>query len=450
MNSNLHIERFLFPCLEINESAYPDIPKKKWNGLERAFFQACKDKEYIIHPYVARTEENEIYFQIHVSRISDLEHSIRFIIRKNYRLTEDQENLFFSFCHHRHVIIDEDLYRSVERSVLRFFPEIHFNHYKDQRHGLLHLYYALHASGPRELLYKAGLHKFATRLDEVDSYNYVGHSPSEIFDGIPMKLLRVLHCSWGFKLLSDRETRNQLANFCNKHAQSVNDWDLTWGQIQYILACERNEVEFHSKCLRYIFGLDHLSFKEYMDYLKHRPQVKAYYKCPLSANEIDMLLYMEVASDIWYAISHRAELDQKLQAIYKNNKCLETELDGLIVKIPHTVEEFLTEGGSLKSCIGTYARLVAEEKTLVMFVHKKSNPEKAYLALELNGEKLVQAKGKVNRDLSDEETQWLQTYCKLKSIQFALPESGRDALIDLELDDHMIEELEHILFEIEL
>lgn len=450
MNSNLHIERFLFPCLEINDAAYPDVTTKKWSGLEQAIFLASKDKEYIVHPYVARTEENEIYFQIHVSRIPDFDHSVRFIIRKNYRLTEEQESLFFSFCHDSRVIIDKDLYRSFERSVLRFFPEIQFNHYKDPRHGLLHLYYALHVSGPRELLYKAGLHKFATRLDEIDSYNYVGRSPSEIFDGIPMKLLRALHCSWGFRILSDCETRNHLANFCKAHARSVNDWDLTREQVQYILACERKEVEFQHRCLRYIFGLDPIFFNEYMDYLRHRPQVNTYYKCPLSANGIDMLLYMEVASDIWYAISHRIELDQKLQNVYINNKCLETELDGMFVKVPHTVEEFLTEGRSLKSCIGTYARLVAEQKTLIVFVHKKIEPKKAYLALELHRGKIVQAKGKVNRDLSCEEVQWLQSYCKKKSIKLALPELDQGAWLNQELDDHLRDEIERILFEIGL
>ncbi len=450
MNNNLCLERFLFPCPEINDRAYPAIPTKIWNGLERAVLCAQTQIQYILHPYATRTNAGEYYFEIHVSRTSDMDHLKRFIIRKDYRLTEEQEEEFYRLCHDDHVIVDWELYRLMEHVIMRSFPEIQFIHYKDRRLGLLHLYFALHRSGPRELLYKARLPVFAAKLDEIDNYNYVGRTPSEIFDGIPMKLLRILQCEWGVEFLTDCESRKLLAHFYKMHAGNIQDWDLSPEQYQYILSCAKHEVEFHKKCLQFIEGLDTPSFEDYLEYLKHRSRIQPYYDCPLSGSEGDMLLHMETANEIWYELEHREELDAMLKTNYRYNKCLETELDGLFVRIPQTVEEFLKEGKALKSCIGTYAKRVAEKKTLLAFVRRVSEPDKPYLALELSMGAVRQAKGFLNRSLSAEEDNWLKAYCKKKCIQPALLEYEDDDFYLPNLDDDLLRALEELLLELEV
>lgn len=450
MNNNLHIERFLFPCPEIVDSAYPTIPTKQWNGLEGEILKAQKDIHSILHPYVARMPDGEFYFQIYVSRTSNLKLLKRFIIRKGYRLEELEEEMLYCLCHDHGVLVDRELYRLMVIDIKRHFPEIKFSYYKDLRHGLLHLYYTLHDSGPRELLYKAGLKLHATYLDEIDDYNYLGKTPSEIFDGIPMKLLRALHSDWGIHFLSDKSSREHLTHFYRTHSGDIHDWELSCEQFEYILSCEKGEMEFQMKCLQYIADMECIFFDDYMNYLRHRDAIKRYYDCPLCGSEENMLLHMETANELWYEIEHREELDLKLQERYQYTKCLETEFDGLFVKIPKTVEEFLLEGKALKSCIGTYAKSVAEHDSILAFVRKKMAPDKPYLALEFSMEELVQAKGFSNRDLNPEEEQWLNTYCKKKAIKQPIEEDPFYDIPHWQPTEDTLRELEQLLSEMEI
>ena len=66
--------------------------------------------------------------------------------------------------------------------IIRYFPQWNFHEYEacDIAEALEHIYYASHISGPKEVLYKAGLSNLAYHLHEFESYNAIGTTPGEI------------------------------------------------------------------------------------------------------------------------------------------------------------------------------------------------------------------------------------------------------------------------------
>ena len=59
---------------------------------------------------------------------------------------------------------------------------------------------------------------------------------------------------------------------------------------------------------------------------------------------------------------------------------------------PKTVNDFIQEGINQRNCVGSYAKKVANNKTIVFFVRKKDDPEKSFITAECYDGKLYQCK----------------------------------------------------------
>jgi len=72
----------------------------------------------------------------------------------------------------------------------------------------------------------------------------------------------------------------------------------------------------------------------------------------------------------------------------KLRKKYEFSLDGLRVMVPERVQDIVTEGKTLRHCVGGYAARHADGQTCILFIRHERRPERSFLTLELDEKKL--------------------------------------------------------------
>lgn len=72
------------------------------------------------------------------------------------------------------------------------------------------------------------------------------------------------------------------------------------------------------------------------------------------------------------------------------------ENDDFIVRPPKSQEELYEEGRILNHCVGSYAKSVANGKSIILFVRSKDTPDNSLVTVEIKNKSIVQAKGKYN------------------------------------------------------
>lgn len=80
------------------------------------------------------------------------------------------------------------------------------------------------------------------------------------------------------------------------------------------------------------------------------------------------------------------------------------------VIIPTGVEDLVREGGLLNHCVGSYAEDIAEGLTAVVFLRKNNALKTPLVTIEINKNRIVQAKGRSNSNPQPEERQFLEEY----------------------------------------
>ena len=73
--------------------------------------------------------------------------------------------------------------------------------------------------------------------------------------------------------------------------------------------------------------------------------------------------------------------------------------DGYLILVPQTKEEIEAEGRALKHCVAGYADRHMRGSTVILFMRKEKHPDKPWLTIEMQGEKLKQIHGYMNEGL---------------------------------------------------
>jgi DNA-binding transcriptional MerR regulator len=73
--------------------------------------------------------------------------------------------------------------------------------------------------------------------------------------------------------------------------------------------------------------------------------------------------------------------------------------EGLMIRVPENREEIVAEGKTLQHCVGGYADRHIDGAVTILFLRKEAAPDKPFLTVEMNGDKLVQIHGYKNEGL---------------------------------------------------
>ena len=79
-------------------------------------------------------------------------------------------------------------------------------------------------------------------------------------------------------------------------------------------------------------------------------------------------------------IKEMAALTNKLKHRY------EFEYNDYIIKVPESMREIIAEGKALAHCVGGYAERHAKGQCLILFLRRRSEPDKPYFTIEVGGE----------------------------------------------------------------
>lgn len=93
----------------------------------------------------------------------------------------------------------------------------------------------------KEMLYKSGLDELAAHIDEMDELNLLSSKPSELYDDIPIRVLRSLNCRVGATLVSD-DKRRKFIKELNKKFPDVFDDKLNDAQCRYVMYLVKGDL----------------------------------------------------------------------------------------------------------------------------------------------------------------------------------------------------------------
>ena len=99
---------------------------------------------------------------------------------------------------------------------------------------------------------------------------------------------------------------------------------------------------------------------------------------------------------------------------YVKRKRLNYENVTLMVRQPETFEEIVAEGKVLNHCVGGYAKRHALCKLHIMFIRRRSAPEKPFYTVEISEPSLsiIQVRGERNANMTDEVKAFVDEYKK--------------------------------------
>lgn len=86
------------------------------------------------------------------------------------------------------------------------------------------------------------------------------------------------------------------------------------------------------------------------------------------------------------------------------------ESDKLKIIVPTSSRMITQEGHALHHCVATYIDRVAKGKTMILFVRKKSEPDKSYYTLEFKDGKMAQCRGLKNCDMTPEVKKFVEDF----------------------------------------
>lgn len=135
---------------------------------------------------------------------------------------------------------------------------------------------------------------------------------------------------------------------------------------------------------------DYLEFAKLLEYDLRDPNV-LYPKNPKKAHD-------DLSEIINSKEFREGELPQIARQFKPYNEMFGFEADGLLIVPPTRHNDVKNEGKKLKHCVSTYAKRIAMEQTIILFIRKTDKPDKPYFTLNIEPEtyRMIQCRGLEN------------------------------------------------------
>lgn len=84
--------------------------------------------------------------------------------------------------------------------------------------------------------------------------------------------------------------------------------------------------------------------------------------------------------------------------------------------VPNGCDDICKEGQNLHHCVGTYVDKVCKGISIILFVRDVTNLAKSFYTLELQGDRMIQCRGKNNTDMTPEVKNFIFNFAKQKHL----------------------------------
>ncbi len=115
----------------------------------------------------------------------------------------------------------------------------------------------------------------------------------------------------------------------------------------------------------------------------------------------------------------RAVLSRNYQSLVTNETEEDQEFfrdDPFVIIAPRRREDLFAESASMHNCVRIYTRRVAAGNTKIYFLRKKTAPKRSYGTIEVQGWRLIQAKGFANSRLDRQAQDFILKWCEARHL----------------------------------
>ena len=397
--------------------------------------QASYALEYLaifqIEPFIdallVRKEENS----------SEIRIEKRFTFHEGFSWGDDDELFFRDNCLHNPRL---DFTHAAMDVIFNYYSA-HYSDWKIQRYYtkpmrlLDHIYNCMRMGTAKEILYKAGLDELADNIDTLDELNLLSSKPTELYEGVPMRVLRALNCKEGAHLLSKEAYRNFLIEL-NRKFPGIFKEKLNDAQCKYLMFLIDGNLTvgesgrlFNARRLDLMTIWTDSQFDMFMWKDKLNQQVLEDIKClakidPLYkvvTDDFDYKDLYEASSELkmltYYLLYNRDEYDKLVRKSNRKRAYDWQERSyGYVVRYPQTANDFCREATYMSNCLLTYVEAFIHNDTNILFIRRNEDVNKPFITMEIYEGELMQAYHRFNEDCTYEEAKWIRAYCDRHGI----------------------------------
>ncbi len=366
----------------------------------------------------------------------------RFAFHEGYVWNFSEERFFDGYCvNNKYCAYNGGAIDEIYSYYSEKYPEWNLKRYYTKGIRLLdHIYHCMKQNTAKELLYKAGLDELAAGVYRHRELNLLARSPTEIYDGLSIKVLRSLNCEYGAMMLNNEKYRLYLkeldAKFPDLLKKGLND-----AQCRYLLMLIRGDLTVGETGR--LFGarkdsLSHAWTAGYADFFLGQFQIEReahLKKCAMERmicqfGEIDRIYVKYIKSlkrpedNIWlkrlhfFLLQNRKEYDKAI--IRSNRKRIyewQERNSDYVVRYPQTINDFCREAIYMQNCLLWYVEAYVCNDTTILFMRKRSDVNTPFISIEIHKNVLMQAYHRYNKDCTEKETEWIKEYCLRHGIR---------------------------------
>lgn len=149
----------------------------------------------------------------------------------------------------------------------------------------------------------------------------------------------------------------------------------------------KNYVEKHTSINR------NTTLQLWKDYLEFATKLKYDLKNDVVIYPKNLQEAHDETSKLVSAMMREAEAKKMKSLTLKLKNKYSFEYQGLKIVVPESTQDIIDEGKALSHCVGGYADRHANGKLVILFIRKKSAPNKPFVTMEVQGKKIVQYHG---------------------------------------------------------
>lgn len=360
------------------------------------------------------------------------DHLQRFVICDGYALVDSEEELLLTYIKGTKMMPDEDAMDRLYWQVTDRLPHWHYHPYPRNEFGqaLKHLYFSSHRSGCREILYKANLNNIASVIESIPFHDPLGSTPEKIIgQDIPLRLLRILNEYEDLEVLQDKEKLRAALCAYRKYSGFTEGRQPSKGQWDYLKALsdrrggriteQMNNRLFNGGFSRALYRkLENddsgSRYRRYVEYLRLRDEIslRGDWKLPMPE---DLDKNIEKLRAIKRYRDEGGFKDQKIAA-RKENENLEYEGGEYCLLMPSSCLEICLEGLYQKNCVASYILSHTAAATTILFLRRKSAPDRSFVTVEVRNSMIIQVYAKMNTLPDASVFRFLEDYCREKAI----------------------------------
>ena len=396
--------------------------------------KCCSQSSEYLHIFRIEPYIDSIYIRFGTGRVP--EEIIRFVLREDYYLSAKEEACFSekclknSYCGFFGGSLDR-IYKYYSEK----YPEWHLQRYYAKGLRILdHIYNCMKKNTAKEILYKAGLDELAVNIDAIDELNLLAGSPSQLYDGLSLRILRSLNCHDGALLLNFGAARSMINEvnfrFPDLFGDKLNDaqcrylatlikGNLLPGEVGRLFRSRKKEL-----ASMWCWSMYDLYMQSDRRKIAEEERRRIYAEKCRMLSEIDPIYIKclknsdrhQMQADCnwleYYLLNNRETYDRAIRRSNRKRK-YEWQERGkeYIIRYPQTINDFCREAIYMRNCLGTYIEAYIKNDTTILFMRESDNVNKPFITVEIYENALMQAYHRFNTDCSPEEARWIREYC---------------------------------------